>query len=117
MACVIHSAFIDAEGTVIYMSMPDSNSVSLEHLKQSFPLAETFFDLLFAFAARFNTFELIQAEVGIFSALLLVSPGMLFILCIGFNRLYTLFCKGAYIFYHLEIDSHLDPENNKFSNF
>ena len=71
----MHSAFINTEGTHVYLSTPDGNCIPKTLLKHSFPNGHDFIDRLFAFASRFNAFELLDSEVAIFCALMLISPG------------------------------------------
>lgn len=59
----------------MYMSTPYCNSVTLDQLKLGFAHGEAFLDLLFSFSARFSAFELTQAEISIFSALMLINTG------------------------------------------
>ena len=75
VACLVHSAFINKEGTHVYLSTPEGNCIEKTVLKASFPNGHDFIERLFAFAARFNAFELTSSEVAIFSALMLISPG------------------------------------------
>ncbi|KAH3860587.1 hypothetical protein DPMN_023496 [Dreissena polymorpha] len=46
-------------------------------MKQGFPLGEHFVELMFNLCIRFNTFKLGDAEKALFSALVLISPGIL----------------------------------------
>lgn len=75
-ACVIHSAFIDGEKNCMYLGTgPNSTEASRDQLKASFLLGENFFDLMFNFSARLNSFQLAPVETAIFTALMLIQPG------------------------------------------
>ena len=45
-------------------------------MKRGFPLGEHFVELMFNLCIRFNTFKLGDPEKALFSALVLISPGM-----------------------------------------
>ena len=75
VACVVHCGLIDGENSNMFISGPEGNLISRDQLKASFLLRETFIDLLFSFSTRFNQFELMQSEVALFSALMLITPG------------------------------------------
>ena len=60
----------------MFLEVDDSTfSVHRDQLKSAFSHAESFIDLMFSFSSRFNAFNLVQGEVALFSALMLISPG------------------------------------------
>ena len=81
VACLVHSAFMNKEGTHVFLSTPEGNCIAKSVLKSSFPNGHEFIDRLFVFASKFNAFELTDQEVAIFSALMLICPGQCSIPC------------------------------------
>jgi len=85
VACVIHAAYVDGDTDVMFLPAATSSTcsmVSRARLKSAFELGATFVDLVFGFSTRFNAFRLTQEETALFCALMLISPGMSFYLCI-----------------------------------
>jgi len=77
VACVIHAAYIDIDGGVMFLPTTSSASciVSRARLKSAFELGATFVDLMFGFSMRFNALRMMQEETALFCALMLISPG------------------------------------------
>ena len=72
---MVQAPFVDGEHGLIYL--PNVNAVTQGDLKAAFPLGEAFFALLFNFCSRFNAFRLLQPEIALFCALMIISPGLL----------------------------------------
>lgn len=91
MACVVHSAYIDGDGNTMYLQWSGGSIVTRDQLKASFLLGESFLDLMFSFSMRFNGFKLMQVEVALFSALMLITPGT----CLSYITQYTCYCVSV----------------------
>ena len=76
VACVVHSAYIDDDGEHVYLFTPEANAVRKSVLKSCLPAGEDFIDLMFDIASEFNCFQLSSSETALFSALILICPGM-----------------------------------------
>lgn len=77
VACVVHSAYIDDDGEHVYLFTPEANAVRKSVLKSCLPAGEDFIDLMFDIASEFNCFQLSSSETALFSALILICPGMI----------------------------------------
>lgn len=72
---MIHSKFIDSDTNTMFVAGKNI-LVGREDMKRGFPLGEHFVELFFNLCARFNAYKLGDAEKALFSALVLVSPGV-----------------------------------------
>ena len=72
----MHSAYIDDDGEHVYLFTPEANAVRKSVLKSCLPAGEDFIDLMFDIASEFNCFQLSSSETALFSALILICPGM-----------------------------------------
>ena len=75
VACVVSAPFVDGDSNTIFL-LGNSSIVNREVMKTGFPLGEHFVELLFNLSIRFNGFQLHDTEKALFSALVLVSPGI-----------------------------------------
>ncbi len=66
---------MEPDQDVMYLGTSSSCSVTKDELKASFPLGDSFIELMFGFSNKFNAFQLTQGEVALFSALMLITPG------------------------------------------
>ncbi|ELT98830.1 hypothetical protein CAPTEDRAFT_226941 [Capitella teleta] len=77
-ACVVHSAFIDGDRNSMFLCNAagdtGTSQATRDQLKASFILGENFFDLMFNFSSRLNSFQLAPVETAIFTALMLIQP-------------------------------------------
>lgn len=73
---MIHSKFIDSDTNTMFVAGKNT-LVCREDMKRGFPLGEHFVELFFNLCVRFNAYKLGDAEKALFSALVLISPGLL----------------------------------------
>lgn len=75
----MHSAFIDGDRNSMFLCNAagdtGTSQATRDQLKASFILGENFFDLMFNFSSRLNSFQLAPVETAIFTALMLIQPG------------------------------------------
>ena len=93
VACVVCAPFVDSESNSIFL-LGNSSIVLRDEMKCGFPLGEHFVELLFNLSIRLNAFNLRNSEKALFSALVLISPGRLYIV---HSHTHTVQCTHTHI--------------------